>query len=73
MKSHTSLADILKLSVSERIQFVEDIWDSISKVENSVALTSSQKEELDVRVKDYQKNPLTGSSWDQVKKRIVKK
>ena len=28
-------ADILRLSVSERIQLVEDIWDSIAEVPDS--------------------------------------
>ena len=32
-------ADILNLSVSERIQLVQDIWDSIAEVPDSVPLT----------------------------------
>ncbi|MHC4327394.1 MAG: addiction module protein, partial [Planctomycetota bacterium] len=30
--------DILNLSISERIQLVEDIWDSIADVPEAVAL-----------------------------------
>jgi len=36
------LADVLELSLSERILLVEDIWDSIAAVPESVPLTDSQ-------------------------------
>lgn len=64
-------ADILKLSVSERIQLVEDIWDSIAEVPESVLLTDEQKAELDRRLDAYRKNPGEGSPWDMVRKRIA--
>jgi putative addiction module component (TIGR02574 family) len=34
----TKAADILELSVAERIQMVEDIWDSIAAVPEAVPL-----------------------------------
>jgi len=36
MDKHISVADLLELSVSERIQFAEDIWDSIATVSEAV-------------------------------------
>jgi len=45
--------DFLELSVSERIQLVEDIWDSIAAVPDSVPLTEEQKEELGRRLSAY--------------------
>ncbi|MCG2712851.1 MAG: addiction module protein [Candidatus Omnitrophica bacterium] len=36
MDKHISVADLLELSVSERIQFAEDIWDSIAAVSEAV-------------------------------------
>lgn len=66
-----SAADFLELSVSERIQLVFDIWDSIANVPDSVELTESQKQELDKRLKFYHQNPDTGSPWGEVKTRIL--
>ena len=43
-------ADILNLSVSERIQLVQDIWGSIAEVPDSVLLVHEQKAELDRRL-----------------------
>lgn len=43
-------ADVLRLSVPERIQVVEDIWDTIAEVPDEVELPNEQKAELDRRL-----------------------
>ena len=66
-----SLAEILKLNISERILLVEDIWDSIAAVPESVKLTAAQRQELDRRLAAYHKNKTAGFIWTEVKNRIV--
>lgn len=66
-------ADILELSVSERIQLVEDIWDSITEAPNSIKLSEEQKLELDRRLDSYHVNPDLGSPWEIVRERIRSK
>jgi putative addiction module component (TIGR02574 family) len=61
----------LVLSVSERIQLVENIWDSIAALPQPIALTQAQREELDRRLDDYRNHPEDGSPWEQVKLRIL--
>lgn len=63
-------SDLLQLSVSERIQLVEDIWDSIVTLPDAIQLTETQKKELDRRLYSYHNNPEDGSPWDLVKERI---
>jgi len=65
-----SLAEALKLSVPERIQLAEDLWDSIAGAPEALSLTKAQADELDRRLEDYRKNPQAGSPWDEVKRRI---
>jgi putative addiction module component (TIGR02574 family) len=65
--------DTLELSIPERIQLVEDIWDTIALESDSVALTENEKKIIDKRLKAYRKNPNVGSSWEQVYKRIISK
>jgi putative addiction module component (TIGR02574 family) len=65
--------DFLEWSVSERIQLVQDIWDSIAAVPDSVPLTEGQKDELDRRLSVYHKDPSAGSPWELVKERIRKR
>ncbi|BAY17238.1 addiction module component [Anabaenopsis circularis NIES-21] len=56
--------DISELTISERMQLAEDLWDSILTDSNAVTLSEEQKEEL------HQQNPNQGSSWEQVKQRL---
>lgn len=67
-----TISDLLDLSISERIQLVADLWDSIATVPEAVSLTEAQKEELDRRLDAYHKNPDAGSPWESVKERIRK-
>ena len=66
----TKTADILELSVAERIQIVEDIWDSIAAVPDAVSLSEDNKTELNRRLEAYHLNPNAGSPWIDVRARI---
>ena len=70
MAEDLSLADVLKLSVAERIQLVGDIWDSIAAVPEAVPLSNAQRAELDRRLDAYHRDPTAGSPWDEVRQRI---
>jgi putative addiction module component (TIGR02574 family) len=66
------LADeIYQLTIDERLLLVQEIWDSIVADQESLAVTEAQKEELDRRLEAYHASPEEGSSWDEVKQRIV--
>lgn len=52
----TELSDILRMSVAERIQLVEDIWDSIAASPESLPVTDAQKDELDRRLQAHAKS-----------------
>ena len=66
-------ADVLRLSITERIQLVEDIWDTIAEVPEAVGLTDEQKAELDRRLAAYHQNPNAGSPWGLVRERIMRR
>ena len=63
--------EILNLKPSERLELVEDIWDSLSDFPESIAVTPAQKSELDRRLAKYRSNPHGGIPWDEVKNRIL--
>lgn len=56
------LESALKLSVEERLQLVEEIWDSIASTQEAMPLTQAQAEELDRRMADLEAKPDAGSS-----------
>lgn len=64
------VAEILALPVEDRVRLVEAIWDSISAVPEALPLTEWQKEELDRRLDDLEKNPEAGSTLEEVFARI---
>lgn len=62
--------DISEISIAERIQLVEDLWDSILEQQEELPLSEAQQQELDRRLENYKKNHTSGSSWEEVKQRL---
>jgi len=69
--SKITATDALELSIPERIQLVEDIWDTITANASSIELTNEEKRIIDARLEKYHQNPEFGSPWEDVYKRIV--
>ena len=61
--------DFSKLSVAERIQLVEDLWDSIPESAD-IPLTDAQQAELDRRLEDVEQHPDAGEPWEVVRARL---
>jgi putative addiction module component (TIGR02574 family) len=68
----TQLSEILQLTIAERIQLAEDIWDSLAAFPEAIPVTDAQKEELERRLQAYAKNPNEGISWDELKDKLRK-
>ncbi|MEG4500011.1 addiction module protein [Microcoleus sp. F10-C6] len=66
-----TLAEIISLSVNDRIRLVQAIWDSISADPEHLELTESQRIELSRRLLDHETNPNAVISWKQVKARTM--
>lgn len=69
-KKSLTAADALSLSIPERIQLVEDIWDSIAAENEAIELTEEEKRIIDKRLDAYHKNPDLGTPWVEVYKKI---
>lgn len=55
---------VLKLSVSERLLLVEEIWNSIAIEGAQCSLSESQQAELDQRLKHWRANRSEGLSLE---------
>ena len=64
------LAEAAKLSVPERIELVEAIWDTVTPELDELPLPESHKAELDRRLADLEENPDAGSPWEEVRARL---
>ena len=63
--------EIRQLSVPERIDLVERIWDSIVEDQGQLELTQAEKAELDRRLAAHDASPDRGEPWSEVKKRLT--
>lgn len=72
MKKITT-TDTLSLSIPERIQLVEEIWDTIASEAEAMEWTGAEKKIVDERLDAYHRNPDEGSPWEEVYRRITKK
>lgn len=67
---HALVAEILELPVADRMRLVEVIWDSISAAPEALPLTDWQREELDRRLAEFEADPDSGSTLEEVFARV---
>ena len=61
---------IFDLSPSEKLQLVEDLWDELGATPEAIPIHSWQKNELARRRANLLKNPASGLTWEEVKRRV---
>ena len=60
-----------RLSVAERLTLVEDIWDTIAIDSNALALTVTQRAELDRRLAEHESSSEDVVPWEVVRASIT--
>lgn len=63
-------ANLRNLPINEKIQLVEDLWDSIASEQEALPLTQEQRTELDRRLEAYEADSNVGRPADDVIKDI---
>ncbi len=63
---------ILSLTVPEKLQLVEDIWDSVVIYAEEIPFSQSHKQDLDRRRSSYQNLENQGDNWENLKEKIIK-
>jgi putative addiction module component (TIGR02574 family) len=62
-----SFAPLFKLSRAERLQLVEDLWDSLVQDEAELPVSEEKRDELRRRKERFLQHPSSGETWEQVK------
>src|SRR6267143_2008770 len=62
--------DIATLSPEERLKLLEQLWDSLSSSPSAVPLTKPQRDELDRRLDELDREGPVGIPWEEVYRRI---
>ena len=64
------MIDIAKLSPEEKLDLLEELWDSLSATPDAVPLTQEQREELDRRLDEVDVEGPVGIPWEEVYRRL---
>lgn len=69
---NAALKTLQQLPVVERLQAVEDLWDSIAEdSQQALGLSLEQRAELDERLDDLEANPHDNLLWEKVRAKIL--
>lgn len=61
---------ISDLTIDEKLQLIEELWDDVCSNPEAIPLPDWQKEELLKRKAKFEQNPNSGKSWDEVKSKL---
>ena len=64
------IGSVFDLTVAEKLQLVEDLWDDLAATPETVPIYDWQKEELARRRANLISNPGSGLPWEEIKRRI---
>jgi putative addiction module component (TIGR02574 family) len=62
--------DIATLTAEQRLELLEQIWDSLSANPEAVPLTQPQRDELDRRLDHLDAEGPVGIPWEEVYRRL---
>ena len=60
-----------QLSIEQRLSLVEEIWDSLGSQADELPLSDAQGQDLARRIAAYEADPKAGSTWEEVKARLL--
>jgi putative addiction module component (TIGR02574 family) len=58
--------DIQQMTIDERLELAEDLWDSVARSPEGFPLTQAQATELDRRVAAFERDGDFGVPWSEV-------
>ncbi len=67
---HMAAIDIAHLSLEERLRLLDELWESLSQTAEAIPLTSAQREELDRRLDELEREGPVGIHREDVLRRI---
>ena len=66
-----SVLDTLELPVQDRLRLVAEIWESIVESPEAIQITPETRQLLAKRLEAHRRNPNAGSTWPEVKNRLL--
>ena len=65
------IPELEKLTDPEKLQLINELWDSLASGKDSLPMPEAHKRILDERWREHVERPEEGSSWEEVKSKIL--
>jgi putative addiction module component (TIGR02574 family) len=62
--------EIEQLSVAERVQLAEEIWDTVAATPEQLPVTEAQRAELDRRLRSTSRSRVEPLPWEEVRAKL---
>jgi putative addiction module component (TIGR02574 family) len=69
----TVLKRTLSLNVADRLQLIEELWDSLVVTPEATPVTDAQRKELARRRRAHARNPSAAKSWEEVRAKLERR
>jgi putative addiction module component (TIGR02574 family) len=69
----TVLKHALSLSVEQRLELIEEIWDSLAATPEAIPVTEAQRKELARRRRTHARKPSVARSWEEVRAKLERR
>jgi putative addiction module component (TIGR02574 family) len=66
----TILKHALSLSAEDRLELIEEIWDSLAATPGAIPVTDAQRRELARRRRAHARNRSAAKSWREVRAKL---
>jgi len=73
MSAEPIIETFRKMSASEKIRLVQQLWDEIAEEAAHLPLTESQRRLLDERIDEHEANPADVEPWEKARDEILRK
>jgi putative addiction module component (TIGR02574 family) len=71
MIDESLLATVSSLSAADRLELIGKVWDTLSSYD--LPVTDAERQLLDARLADMERNPDDQSPWPEVKARLERR
>ena len=68
--SNALMEQLRRLSLAERIQLVEDLWDTIAAEADSLPVPESHRQQLALRRAAHRSSPSDVIPWEEVRRQL---
>lgn len=69
----TVLKEALALSARDRLQLIEELWESLAATPEAIPVTDAQRRELARRRRAHARDPAAARSWEEVRRKLARR